>query len=65
MTGGPLGDDVYKLEQFHFHFGCVKEQGSEDTINGDSYSGEVRVKVALKTAAVSRFYHRETPGLNA
>lgn len=42
MTGGPLGDGVYKLEQFHFHFGCKKDQGSEHTVNGDSYSGEVR-----------------------
>ena len=42
MTGGPFGDGVYKLEQFHFHFGCKKDQGSEHTVNGDSYSGEVR-----------------------
>lgn len=43
MTGGPLGDGVYKLEQFHFHFGCKKDQGSEHTVNGDSYSGELHL----------------------
>ena len=42
LTGGPLGDSVYKLEQLHFHFGCDDDEGSEHTVDGHPYSGEVR-----------------------
>ena len=42
LTGGPLGDSVYKLEQLHFHFGCDDDEGSEHTVNGQAFSGEVR-----------------------
>lgn len=41
LTGGPLGSSVYKLEQLHFHFGCVDSRGSEHTVNGKPTSGEV------------------------
>ena len=43
LTGGPLGDSVFKLEQLHFHFGCENDQGSEHTVDGRAYSGEVRI----------------------
>ena len=41
LTGGPLGEGVYKLEQLHFHFGCENDEGSEHTVNGRTFSGEV------------------------
>jgi len=41
LSGGPLGNSKYKLQQFHFHFGCKDDEGSEHTVDGDAYSGEV------------------------
>lgn len=41
LTGGPLGNSLYKLEQLHFHFGCENNKGSEHIINGHAYSGEI------------------------
>ncbi len=32
-SGGPLGEDQYQLENFHFHWGSNDAQGSEHTIN--------------------------------
>eukprot|EP00061_Rhincodon_typus_P005473 g25023.t1 len=37
---GPL-EAPYKLKQFHFHWGRRGSQGSEHTIDGKSYPGEV------------------------
>jgi carbonic anhydrase len=34
ITGGPYGSDVYQLAQFHFHWGCKNQTGSEHTIDG-------------------------------
>ena len=44
LTGGPLGKSVYGLEQIHFHFGCKHEEGSEHTVDGKAFSGEVRMR---------------------
>lgn len=41
LSGGPVGDTVYQLEQLHFHFGCASFQGSEHTVSGSSYPVEV------------------------
>ena len=41
LSGGPVGDSVYQLEQLHFHFGCSSYQGSEHTVHGSSYPVEV------------------------
>ena len=43
LTGGPLGNSKYKLQQLHFHFGCKDGEGSEHTVNGKAYSGEVTI----------------------
>lgn len=43
LTGGPLGDNIYKLEQFHCHWGCSDGKGSEHTVDGVSYSGELHL----------------------
>ena len=32
---------VYELQQFHFHWGATGSQGSEHTIDGQTYSGEL------------------------
>ena len=41
LSGGPLGYNKYKLQQLHFHFGCEDGEGSEHTVDGGPYSGEV------------------------
>ena len=41
LSGGPLMDDVYKLEQYHCHWGCSDSRGSEHTVNGQAFAGEV------------------------
>lgn len=40
LTGGPL-EGHYVLEQFHCHWGDSDDRGSEHTINGQQYAGEV------------------------
>lgn len=40
LTGGPL-DGKYVLEQFHCHWGETDDRGSEHTINGETFAGEV------------------------
>lgn len=41
LSGGPLMDDVYKLEQYHCHWGCSDSRGSEHTVDGQAFAGEV------------------------
>ena len=41
LTGGPLGDTKYEMAQFHVHFGCKNNRGSEHRLNGKRFSGEV------------------------
>lgn len=43
LTGGPLNNDIYQLEQFHCHWGCSDGKGSEHTVDGQSYSGELHL----------------------
>lgn len=43
LTGGPLGDNIYKLEQFHCHWGSSNGKGSEHTVDGAAYSGELHL----------------------
>ncbi|XP_022799898.1 carbonic anhydrase-like [Stylophora pistillata] len=41
LSGGPVRDTLYQLQQLHFHFGCSSFQGSEHTVSGSSYPVEV------------------------
>lgn len=34
-------DDIYKLEQYHCHWGCSDSRGSEHTVDGQAFAGEV------------------------
>lgn len=43
LTGGPLNNDKYLLEQFHCHWGCSDGRGSEHTVDGQAYSGELHL----------------------
>jgi carbonic anhydrase len=43
LTGGPLNDDIYVVEQFHCHWGCSNGRGSEHTVDGQAYSGELHI----------------------
>ena len=44
LTGGPLGDKKFELLQFHVHFGCANDRGSEHTLDEKRFSGEVSNK---------------------
>ncbi|XP_049880947.1 carbonic anhydrase 1 [Pectinophora gossypiella] len=43
LRGGPLGNNVYKLEQWHCHWGSKNGEGSEHTVDGRSFSGELHL----------------------
>lgn len=43
LRGGPLGSDVYKLEQWHCHWGAANGEGSEHTVDGRAFSGELHL----------------------
>ena len=45
ITGGPLGDTTYTLNQFHVHFGCENSRGSEHTLNGKRFAGQVTTQI--------------------
>lgn len=38
-------DDVYKLEQYHCHWGCSDSRGSEHTVDGQAFAGEVIIQI--------------------
>lgn len=40
LQGGAL-DGVYRLVQFHIHWGSCEGQGSEHTVDGVKYDAEV------------------------
>lgn len=40
IRGGPL-ENMYRLKQFHFHWGCKGCSGSEHTVGGKTYASEV------------------------
>lgn len=42
LVGGPL-DGTYVLEQFHCHWGKTNVEGSEHTINGQKFAGELHL----------------------
>ncbi|XP_030766166.1 carbonic anhydrase-like isoform X1 [Sitophilus oryzae] len=42
LSGGPL-EGRYILEQFHCHWGKTNQEGSEHTINGEKYAGELHL----------------------
>ncbi|CAH1968354.1 unnamed protein product [Acanthoscelides obtectus] len=42
LAGGPL-EGTYVLEQFHCHWGEKDDEGSEHTIDGQRFAGEVRI----------------------
>ncbi|XP_007906065.1 carbonic anhydrase 7 isoform X2 [Callorhinchus milii] len=42
IRGGPL-EFPYRLKQFHFHWGGKDSRGSEHTVNGKSYPGELHL----------------------
>lgn len=44
LTGGPLNEDVYQLEQFHAHWGKDGSCGSEHLVDGQSFAAEVNQK---------------------
>lgn len=50
LTGGPLPEgDKYVLEQFHCHWGVNDNEGSEHTVCGKRFSGEVKFLIYIYT----------------
>lgn len=43
VTGGPLGQDVYQLVQFHFHWGACDHRGSEHLLCNQSFPAELHL----------------------
>lgn len=43
VTGGPLGQNMFILQQFHFHFGCNSSAGSEHTLDGKTFASEMHL----------------------
>ena len=46
ITGGPL-TEVYRLDQFHFHWGQHNHEGSEHQLNSHAYAAEVQLYLWL------------------
>nr|XP_031292493.1 carbonic anhydrase 5A, mitochondrial isoform X1 [Camelus dromedarius] len=42
VSGGPL-ENLYRLKQFHFHWGAVNERGSEHAVDGHVYPAELHL----------------------
>ncbi len=51
LFGGPL-THKYKLEQFHCHWGCDSDQGSEHTVDGKPYAGEVTLPPPIRAIMI-------------
>ena len=43
FTGDVTEGNSFVLKQFHLHFGCDGKRGSEHTIDGERFTGEVNV----------------------
>ncbi|CAH1267995.1 CA10 [Branchiostoma lanceolatum] len=41
LTGGPLSY-LYRLQELRLHYGSIDSQGSEHSVDGYSFPGEVR-----------------------
>ena len=53
LTGVPYHEqDIFELQSFHFHFGRFNGEGSEHTIDGNPYSGEVGTVKTLTFGSV-------------
>ena len=48
LTGGPLRGNIYTLANFHVHFGCQNDRGSEHTLNKKHFSGQVNANITFK-----------------
>ena len=44
-----VGEKIYTLKQFHFHWGSHSQLGSEHTVDGRSYAAEVLLKLLLSS----------------
>ncbi|UXI20863.1 hypothetical protein NH340_JMT06806 [Sarcoptes scabiei] len=54
LKGGPLRNHIYRMCQFHCHWGVNLARGSEHTINGRSYAAELHF-VHWNTSLFSAF----------
>lgn len=47
LRDGPISG-IYRLKQFHFHWGASDDRGSEHTVAGTKYPAEVKKKKKKK-----------------
>ena len=62
ITGGPLKDNRFRLEQYHFHWGDSNHCGSEHTLNKKAFAAEVFI--ILKRLHIPLYinpYHSSDP----
>ncbi|XP_052286836.1 carbonic anhydrase 2-like [Dreissena polymorpha] len=43
LTGGPLGNNQFKLAEFHLHWGADNRRGSEHMIDGKMFAAELHL----------------------
>ncbi len=43
LTGAVFKGATFTLRQFHYHFGCEGEMGSEHSLDGQRFPGEVSI----------------------
>ncbi|KAH3727792.1 hypothetical protein DPMN_053737 [Dreissena polymorpha] len=43
LTGGPVGNQQFRLAQFHLHWGADDTRGSEHTIDGEAFAAELHI----------------------
>lgn len=53
LKDGPVSG-IYRLKQFHFHWGASDDKGSEHTVNGTKYPAEVRSRRAALITVMLR-----------
>jgi len=56
LKNGPISG-VYRLKQFHFHWGSSDDHGAEHTINGTKYPAEVRAPLTNNLRGPTRSHH--------
>ena len=59
LRGGPL-PSKYKLEQIHAHWGRVEDEGSEHTVDGKGYPGEVNMFILILLKVDGKKEQKET-----
>lgn len=55
LQGGAL-DGIYRLVQFHIHWGSCEGQGSEHTVDGVKYDAEVGCALPFQSCVSNEYF---------